>query len=92
MKRELLRARIRAIIAEVVSAPEDETHRCLNGKTISMTSPRCVKDLEYRIEDARVDRDACPGRTDAREHYNGLLKVLRRKLRRAQKLQPESHI
>jgi len=54
-----------------------------------MDNPRCVKDLQYRIEDAREDRDACPGRTDAREHYNGLLKVLRRKLRSAQRLQPE---
>ena len=87
MKRELLKSHLRSIVNEVVSAGNDETHRCLNGKVVSMSSPRCVRDLEYRIEDARADRDACPGRTDAREHYNGLLKVLRRKLRRAQKLQ-----
>lgn len=90
MRRSQLKRRLRARLAEAVRADDaSEMHRCINGKQVRMDSPRCVKDLQYRIEDACEDRDACPGRTDAREHYNGLLKVLRRKLRRAQRLQPE---
>jgi hypothetical protein len=93
VKRALLKRRLRRIVAEATAVvDEPEMHRCMNGKSVRMDSPKCVKDIECRIDDARVDRDACPGRTDAREHYNGLLKVLRRKLRRTIKLQPESHI
>ena len=93
MNRRLLKSRLRRIVAEAMRAEDaPEMHRCMNGKSVRMDSPKCVKDIEYRIDDAREDRDACAGRTDAREHYNGLLKVLRRKLRRAKKLQPEGHI
>jgi hypothetical protein len=48
-------------------------------------SPECVQDLEVRIDDASTTRDNCPGRTDSREHYNGILRVLRRDLRSAKK-------
>jgi len=89
MRREALKARLRLIISEVVRNDGPEMHRCINGKSVKMSSPRCVKDIMHRIDDARQERDACPGRTDAREHYNGLLRVLRRKLRRSQKLQRE---
>ncbi len=66
---------------------EEETHRCMNGRIVSIGSPICVRDLERRIEDAAENRDACPARTDARMHYNGLLQILRRKLRQSRKLQ-----
>ena len=48
--------------------------------------PDCINDLELRIDDSRHHRDQCDSRTDAREHYNGILKVLRRELRSARKL------
>ena len=67
-------------------------HRCVTGDMVSMDTPECVSDLQYRIEDAAADRDACDTRTDARVHYNGLLKVLRRKLRQAKKMQPEIEV
>ena len=66
---------------------EDETHRCMNGKVVKMSSPTCILDLERRIEDAADHRDNCPARTDSRMHYNGLLQILRRKLRKATKMQ-----
>ena len=92
MRRSLLKRRLRDIITEVLSTEGSELHRCINGEKVMMDSPECVEDLAFRIEDAREDRDACPTRTDAREHYNGLLRVLRRKLRLSKKLQPVEHI
>ena len=90
MKRVLLKRQLKRIISEVMHAEDPvEMHRCVSGDMVSMDSPECVTDLEFRIEDAAADRDACNTRTDARVHYNGLLKVLRRKLRQARKLQPE---
>ena len=89
MNRAILKRRIRDILVETLTADSVETHRCVDGKVVPMDTPRCVKDLEYRIEDAAADRDACVTRTDARVHYNGLLNVLRRKLRYARKLQPD---
>jgi hypothetical protein len=93
MRRALLKRRLRGIISEVVSPIDLKAlHRCINGEKVTMDSPECVEDLAFRIDDAREDRDAVPTRTDAREHYNGLLRVLRRKLRQSRKLQPEDHI
>lgn len=90
MRKKILKRKLRRIISEVVHAEEPvEMHRCVSGDMVSMDSPECVTDLEFRIEDAAADRDACHTRTDARVHYNGLLKVLRRKLRQAKKLQPD---
>jgi hypothetical protein len=54
-------------------------------------SPECVQDIEVRIDDASVTRDNCPGRTDSREHYNGILRVLRRDLRSAKKSHREMY-
>ena len=90
MRKILLKRKLRRIISEVISNEEPvEMHRCVSGDMVSMDSPECVTDLEFRIEDAAADRDSCNTRTDARVHYNGLLKVLRRKLRQAKKLQPD---
>ena len=61
----------------------DEKHVCMNGRSVKMGSSSCLKDLERRILDAGVSRDSCDMRSDARLHYNGLLKILRRKLRQA---------
>ena len=89
MRRLLLKRRLRKIITEVLSDESPvEQHRCISGEEVSLDTPECVTDIQYRIEDAAADRDVCSVRTDARVHYNGLLRVLRRKLRKAQKLQP----
>lgn len=64
----------------------DEKHRCMNGRSVKIGSKACVQDLEKRITDAVTTRDACDLRSDARLHYNGLLKILRRKMRQALKV------
>ncbi len=63
----------------------EEKHRCMNGRLVGVSTVSCVKDLEKRIDDAVTSRDACDIRSDARLHYNGLLKILRRKMRQALK-------
>ena len=90
MKSIRLRRRIKRIITEVLNTDTTvEQHRCVNGDIVGIDTPSCIEDLEFRIEDAAADRDVCNTRTDARVHYNGLLKVLRRKLRQSKKMQPE---
>ena len=73
----MLRILIRESIHDV------ETYRTMTGKRVPFGSKMCVKDLEHRIEDACEVRDSLSRRSDAREHYNGMLKVLRREFRRA---------
>jgi len=87
VKTDEIRHAIRAILAEAVKKHEmPETHYTLAGETVPFGSQKCVNDLDHRIEDAKVRRDTCPGRSDSREHYNGILRVLRRELRGARKL------
>ena len=81
-----LRIAIRGIIKEGKPDPIPETHLTFSGKTVPFGCKTCVGDLEHRIEDGKARRDACPRRSDSREHYNGLLKVLRRELRSARKV------
>jgi hypothetical protein len=84
-----LRLAIREIICEQRRASTTELpdkHRTMSGKTVSFGCRTCVQDLDNRIEDAKFRRDACPLRSDSREHYNGILKVLRRELRGARKI------
>ena len=63
-----------------------ELHRTMSGQMVPFGCDKCVEDIRSRIDDAVYERDSCPGRSDSREHYNGILKVLRRKLRRANKV------
>ena len=60
-------------------------HRTMVGDTVPFGCEACVADLEARIVDAGYRRDSMAGRTDGREHYNGILKVLRRERRAALK-------
>ena len=88
MKRKILKSRLREIIKEVMHKENhEEVHRCISGDSVPMCSPECVDDLQFRVDDARQDRDNCSKGTDSRTYYNGLLNVLRKKLRRSQKLQ-----
>ena len=71
-------------ILEGLSSSDD--HRCMNGKTVKFGSPKCVSDLQSRIEDAMAQRDACSRGTADRVSLNGILNFLRQKLRLAQKV------
>ena len=87
MRYNKLRKVIQKIINENHPVPQfPETYLTITGETVPFGCTACVQDLEHRIEDGKHQRDACPGRTDAREHYNGVLKVLRRNLRSARKV------
>ena len=82
-----VRNQIHDIILEMKSAGDfPETHTTMGGKRVPFGCAGCVRDLEKRIEDAKHSRDARSHRTDAREHYNGILKILRRDLRGARKV------
>ena len=75
---------IRSYIRQVLKEEKD-THRCLNGKLVPIESIECYDDVCVRIEDAVETRNTYPLQSDSRSHYNGLLKVLRRKKRKAKK-------
>lgn len=75
---------LRAFITEVLKEGTD-THQCVGGDVVAIDSIACYDDVCFRIDDATSSRNSYPLGTDAREHYNGLLKVLRRKKRRAKK-------
>ena len=75
---------IRKYIREVLKE-SSETHRCLGGKLVPIESIECYDDVCVRIEDAVETRNTYPLQSDSRSHYNGLLKVLRRKKRKAKK-------
>ncbi len=88
MHRDILKQKLRRIMSEVVSS-NPEHHRCLSGDVVTLDSPKCIPDIEFRIDDLKACRDDCDTRSDSRVHYNGMLKVLRRKLRHARKLQDQ---
>jgi len=70
----------------VVLENTKEKHRCTSGKLVPYASPRAIKDIEGRITDASSSRNTCARGSEARSHYNGLLKYLRMQLRAAQKI------
>lgn len=72
-------------IKKVLSEDHDKSHRCLDGETVPIESIACFDDVCVRIEDAMETRNTYPLRSDSRTHYNGLLKVLRRKKRKSRK-------
>lgn len=79
-----LRMLIEQAIVESVTG--ERMHRCFGGALVPFGSPECMEDISARIEDARDIRDQCDNRTDKRDYYNGVLKVLRREMRDAQKV------
>ena len=72
------------MILESLTANDD--HRCINGKIVKFGSPRCVSDIEARLEDAVAQRDSCSRGTVERSSLNGILNFLRQKLRLAHKV------
>ena len=73
------------ILQEMAEMSDQKQHRCFGGDDVPFGSPECVADIEMRIDDATHQRNGCNTRTDSRDYYNGLLKVLRRDLRSANK-------
>ena len=67
-------------------ASGERMYRCFHGSLVPYGSQECIEDITKRMEDAKATRDECDNRTDKRDYYNGVLKVLRRELRDAQKV------
>jgi len=85
-----------ANISLLVEQKKSGKHKCLTGRVVDFYSERAKSDLEKRINDMVHSRDDESHRSDARSYYNGVLRVLRRKLRDvnrelAKKALPESH-
>ena len=77
---------IRAFVKRILMTEGmSETHRCLSGKHVPIGSLECYDDVCIRIDDAIETRNTYPLQSDSRSHYNGLLKVLRRKKRKSKK-------
>ena len=81
----ILKDRLFQLIRESVGSGEQPAHRTLGGEMVSFGCDACVDDMDARIVDAIHRRDSMSRRTDGREHYNGILKVLRRERRAALK-------
>tara|TARA_Y100000310_G_scaffold345283_1_gene463401 strand:+ start:3585 stop:4169 length:585 start_codon:yes stop_codon:yes gene_type:complete len=82
---QISKTRLFQLIRESVGSGEQPTHRTLGGEMVSFGCDACVVDMDARIADATHRRDSMSRRTDGREHYNGILKVLRRERRAALK-------
>lgn len=82
----LVRTFVKSVLKESAS-----DHRCLDGTLVPIESVKCYDDVCVRIEDAVETRNTYPLQSDSRSHYNGLLKVLRRKKRKAKKFVDSQH-
>ena len=58
----------------------------MGGKKIKFGSKDSVHDIENRITDAIRIRNCYPARSDGKVYYSGILRILRRELRAAQKI------
>jgi hypothetical protein len=77
---------VRTLVQELLREMSgDTTYKTMGGNMIKFGSQSCVDDIAARITDTSWIRDTCPGRSDSRGHYNGVLNVLRRQKRAALK-------
>ena len=85
---KITKKQLRMLIEQAVveSVTGERMHRCFSGQLVPWGTQECVDDISARMDDARAVRDECDNRTDKRDYYNGVLKVLRRELRDAQKV------
>lgn len=85
----ITRRQLRQLIEHVLteSTSGERMHRCFHGALVPFGSQECLDDISSRMDDARSIRDECDNRTDKRDYYNGVLKVLRREMRDAQRVQ-----
>lgn len=85
MTRQDLRNLVRRVLSEGHDVDPDQTYRCFGGTVVPFGSPECIQDIRMRMDDAVETRDSCDSRTDKRVTYNGLLQMLRRELRAAER-------
>lgn len=85
MRLDELRVIVRRHLAESAGVEPDRMYRCFGGRVVKFGSPECLEDIEMRMQDASETRDSCDCRTDKRVAYNGLLQMLRRELREAER-------
>ncbi len=69
----------------LLEASKADKHMTIAGRLVNCHSDACARDLRKRIEDAVYSRDLATTRSDERTYYNGILKVLRRRLREVEK-------
>lgn len=77
--------RVRAVVRKFLKESVSEKHLCLDGNLVPVESQECYDDVCRRIEDAKSTRNLCSMRSDSRDHWNGVLKVLRRKHRKSKR-------
>ena len=78
---------LRALVNDVVRESSDHPlHRTLDGTVVPLGCEACILDMEERIQDMTQSRDEASHGAAERDHYNGILRVLRRKLRSANKI------
>lgn len=85
MTRNDLRLLVRSVLTEGFEPDPDRTYRCFGGRVVQFGSPECLEDIQLRMQDAAATRDSCDCRTDKRAAYNGLLQMLRREMREAER-------
>lgn len=85
---KITESQLRKIVkhALVEQAEDARMHRTFSGDLVPFGSDECIGDLCNRMDDATATRNSCGARTDKRDYYNGVLKVLRRDMRDAQKM------
>jgi hypothetical protein len=66
-------------------AHKKNLHMSLDGSFVDCHSEECAEDLRRRIKDTSHTRDSSNTRSDERSYYNGVLRVLRRRLREVEK-------
>ena len=64
---------------------KENLHMKMDGTLVGCLSGDCAEDLRHRIGDAVHTRDSSGTRSDERSYYNGILRVLRRRLREVEK-------
>ena len=69
----------------LIEANHRGKHLTMRGDFVDCYSPECALDLQQRINDAARTRDLSTTRSDERIYYNGVLRVLRRRLREVEK-------
>jgi len=79
-----LRRCIQSIISEGTT-PEE--HVTMTGMVIPFGCEECIDDIHLRIADASMQRDRCSRGSTDRSSLNGVLAMLRRLLRAANKRQ-----
>ena len=80
---EKLRRFVRRVIVETIIPDE---HVTLTGHVVPFGCDECVEDIQMRIGDTSRQRDVCSRGSTDRSSLNGVLAMLRRQLRSANRV------